>query len=138
MGNSNKRYNDIKFKEYKEQLKALTDDLQNEEMKILTKSVNKGLAFAKDNTPVDTGNMKKSWYTKRARRISNGYEKPLNNSADYSMYVDVGHRIVTKGGETVGFVKGKYITDRTIHIVQKSILDEYKKSIRRLQKKYDK
>ena len=138
MANSNQKYNAIKFKEYKQQLRELAEDLTDEEIVILRKSVNKGLAYAKENTPVDTGFMKDSWYTLKAKRTSNGCEKPLNNSADYSMYVDVGHRVVTKSGETVGFVKGKYITDRTINVVQQSILAEYQKSIRRLQKKHDK
>ena len=53
------------------------------------------LGRAKDNTPVDTGNLRKNWH--RTRPL-NGVVK-VGNSADYAAHVEYGHR--TKSGNPV-------------------------------------
>ena len=135
--NTNERYNQEQFRIYQQQLKNLFVDLEQAELECLTVAVNKGVNFAKKNTPVDTGFMRRSWHSPRGRKLSNGCQKALVNNADYALYVDQGHRQVNKSGETVGFVKGRYITNKTISYVNKELLKELKKKISEVDKKYD-
>jgi hypothetical protein len=60
------------------------------------------------------------------------------NTADYAPYVNYGHRIVNKSGETIGWVKGQFILERTVHRVDKAVLREFRREIERVNRKHDK
>ncbi len=95
--------------------------------------------MAKENTKVISGYMQKSWRATPAIKSNRGeVTKVLVNSADYSSYVNYGHRIVNKSGETIGWVKGQFMLERAVHKVDKVLLQEFRKEIERVNKKHDK
>jgi len=103
----------------------------------LNKAVNIGVADAKNNTPTLSGYMKKSWSSSPTIKTAKGAEKEMFNSMDYSSFVNYGHRVVNGAGDTVGFVKGKFMLDKAIHKVDKALQKEFGKEVERVNKEHD-
>lgn len=143
--NSNKKYNQAALKQYRKELKAMLDDIEYIDIKVLSKSVNIGVGHAKKNTPVGVypnkqgGFMRKSWKSTPLVKTANGaVVKSLVNNADYSSYVNYGHRIVNKNGETIGFVKGQFMLEKAVGVVEKELVKNFKKEVERVSKKHGK
>lgn len=135
---SNYSENKRTIDEFRKELKAMLDDISEIDVRVLNKAVNKGIAVAKRNTPTATGFMRKSWKSTPTVKSGKGAEKSIVNTADYSSYVNDGHRIVNKAGETIGWVKGKYMLEDAIHETEKSMVKDFKEEIERVNKKHDK
>lgn len=137
--NSNRKYNKAALKQFRKELKAMFDDIEDIDKNILNKSVNTGVRHAKNNTNVVSGFMRKSWRSAPAVKTNDGVvTKSLVNSADYSEFVNYGHRIVNKNGETTGFVKGQFILEKAVGVVERELVKNFKKEVERVSKKHDK
>lgn len=135
---SNYRRNKAAIEIFRKELQSMFDDIRDIDIKVLNRSVNEGVKVAKENTPVDTGFMRKSWRSAPAvKSVSGGVTKSLVNSADYSEFINYGHRIVNKGGETVGFRKGKFMLEKAISHAEKTMVKEFGKEVERVNKKHD-
>lgn len=136
---SNYQHNRKEIDQFRKELRAMVGDISVIDAKILNISVNKGLASAKRNTPVDTGFMRKMWGALPLRKVKRkGVEKSIYNAADYSSYVNDGHRAVNQAGETTGWVEGQFMLNKAEKQVRRSLKQEFKKEIERVNKKYDK
>ena len=135
---SNYRRNKALIDKYRKELKAMMNDISEIDQRVLNKAVNIGLADAKRNTPVDTGFMRKSWAVSPTKKTGNGAEKELYNTAFYAPYVNYGHRIVNRSGETVGWVPGKFILEKAVSKVEKQLVEEFRKEVERVNRKHDK
>ena len=60
------------------------------------------LRMTKQNTPVDTGHLKRSWKKEAARKNGNVWCSVVYNTADYAMYVEYGHRTTNHKGWVTG------------------------------------
>lgn len=137
--NSNRKYNQAALKQFRKELKAMFDDIEAIDKNILNKSVNEGVRHAKKDTNVVSGFMKKNWRSAPAVKTNDGVvTKSLVNSADYSSHVNYGHRIVNNKGETIGFVKGQFILEKAVGVVERELVKNFKKEVERLSKKHDK
>lgn len=136
---SNYRTNKAAIDKFRRELKAMLGDISEIDKRVLDKAVSIGLADAKRNTPVVTGFMRRSWHaTPAVKSKSGGVTKTLVNTADYASYVNYGHRIVNKKGETVGFVKGKFILEKAVGKIEKEIIKLFEEEVERVNKKHDK
>lgn len=136
---SNYRRNKAYIEQYRKELKAMLDDVSEIDIKILNKAVNEGVRVAKQNTNVVTSFMRKSWRALPARKRKTGeVTKTMVNSADYSSFVNYGHRVVNRKCETVGFVKGQYMLEKAISKAEKTMVKEFKKEIERVNREHDK
>jgi len=144
---SNYRRNKAFIDKYRKELKAMLDDISEIDKRVLDKAVNEGLADAKRNTPVGQyppssgrvgGFMRKSWAVSPTKKTGNGAEKELYNTAFYAPYVNYGHRIVNRKGETVGWVPGKFILEKAIKKVEKALVRLFEKEVERVNRKHDK
>jgi hypothetical protein len=135
---SNYRANKAAIDKYRRELKSMLGDISEIDSRILTQAVNEGLADAKRNTPVDTGFMRKSWAVSPTKKTGNGAEKELYNTAFYAPYVNYGHRIVNRKGETVGWVPGKFILEKAIKKVEKALVRLFEREVERVNRKHDK
>ncbi|MBS4958413.1 MAG: HK97 gp10 family phage protein [Clostridium sp.] len=137
--NSNRKYNEAAVRQFRKELLSMFDDIEEIDKRVLNTSVNKGVAIAKKNTNVVTGFMRRSWRSAPAVKSKTGeVTKSLVNSADYSEYVNYGHRIVNKLGETVGWVKGQFILEKAVGFIERQLVKEFKNEVERINKKYDK
>lgn len=145
MSSSNYRRNKAFIDKYRKELKAMLGDISQIDVRCLNKAVNVGLADAKRNTPVGQyssgkvgGFMRKSWAATPTVKTASGIEKSLINTADYSSYVNYGHRVVNRKGETIGFVKGKFMLEKAMNKVDKQLVKEFEKEVERVNKEHDK
>ena len=135
---SNYRRNKALIDKYRKELQTMLDDISEIDKRVLNKAVSVGLADAKRNTPVVTGFMRRSWAASPTKKTGNGAEKELYNTAFYAPYVNYGHRIVNRKGETVGWVPGKFILEKAVSKVEKQLVEEFRKEVERVNRKYDK
>lgn len=143
--NSNRKYNEATVKQFRKELLSMLGDIEDIDKKVLNKSVNKGVAYSKKNTPVGVysnkqgGFMRRSWRSAPAVKSKSGnVTKSLVNTADYSSYVNYGHRIVNKFKETIGWVKGQFILEKTIGFIERQLVKDFKEEVERINKKHDK
>ena len=141
--NSNRRYNESMVKQFRKELLSMLGDIEEIDKKVLNKSVNKGIAYAKRNTPVGVypnkqgGFMRRSWKSTPAVKSSSGeVTKSLLNNADYSGYVNYGHRIVNKYGETVGWVNGKFILEKTVGFIERELVKDFREEVERINREH--
>ncbi len=136
---SNYRRNKAEIDKFRKELKSMFNDISEIDVKVLNKAVNDGVKEAKERTNVISGHMRRSWRATPAIKSSNGeVTKTLINTADYAPYVNYGHRIVNKSGETVGWVQGKFILEKVVHKVDKALLEAFRKEVERVNRKHDK
>ncbi len=136
--NANKKAID----EFRKELQAMVDDIREIDLRILDRAVNSGMKYAKNNSPVITGFFRKNWRSAPAvKSKTGGVTKNLVNIAEYSSYVNNGHRIVDKSGNTIGYVKsqkGDHLLERSVIYVGKQLEKEFKKEVEAVQKRHDK
>ena len=167
MSSSNDRRNKAAIDQFRKELMAMVDDIQQIDKKVLNKTVNDGVAYAKRHTPVgkhpnpvtfsvkngpDAGTvvsfkvsnpgvggfLRKSWHKLPTKKSKAGVETELVNTAEYSTYWNYGHRIVTKkGGPTKGFVKGTFVLEKTRGYIEKQLVKEFEKEVKAVQSKHD-
>lgn len=137
---TNKRMNEAYIKKYRRELRAMFGDIAEIDRKVLNKALLRGIRFVKreDVTPVDTSHLQKNWFVSKAVKTSNGVEGELYNNVKYAPYVNYGHRVKNKNGETVGFIKGRFMIERTVHEIDKALTNEFKKEVERVNRKHDK
>ena len=134
---SNYRRNKAAVDQYRRELQSMLDDIREIDVKVLNRAVNEGMAEAKRNTNVITGHLRRSWKSAPAvKRTDGGVTKKLVNTADYAGYYNYGHRIVNSAGETVGFVKGKFVLERTVSFIDKQLVKEFQKEIERVRREH--
>ncbi|WEV37729.1 HK97 gp10 family phage protein [Lactobacillus sp. ESL0677] len=63
----------------------------------------------KANTPVDTGNLRRSWQVDGPHYDGTGWGIKLSNNAEYSSFVENGHR--TRGGGS--WVPGQFFMEKS-------------------------
>lgn len=134
---SNYRRNKAEIDKFRKELKGMFDDIREIDIKVLNKAVNEGVKVAKEKTNVVSNFMRKSWTATPTVKGSNSTEKGFTNSADYAIYVNNGHRIVDKSGNTTGFVKGQFMLEKAVSKVEKTMAQEFNKEVERVNRKHD-
>jgi hypothetical protein len=167
MSSSNYRRNKAAIDQFRKELMAMVEDIQQIDKKVLNKAVNAGAAYAKRRTPVGDhpnpvtfivnngpgvrkvvsfkvknpgvgGFLRKSWHKLPTKKTKAGVETELVNTAEYSTYWNYGHRIVTKKeGPTKGFVKGTFVLEKTRGYIEKQLVKEFEKEVKAVQSKHD-
>ncbi|MCQ5384273.1 HK97 gp10 family phage protein [Hungatella hathewayi] len=167
MSSSNYRRNKAAINQFRKELMAMVEDIQQIDVRVLNKAVNTGIAYAKRNTPVGNhpnpvsftvkngpsegtvvsfkvsnpgvgGFLRKSWHKLPTKKTKSGVEAEVVNNANYASYWNYGHRIVTKkGGPTKGFVKGTFVLEKTAGHVQKQLVKEFEKEVKAVQERHD-
>ena len=167
MSSSNYRRNKAAIDQFRKELMAMVEDIQQIDKKVLNKAVNAGAAYAKRRTPVGDhpnpvtfivnngpgvrkdvsfkvknpeagGFLRKSRHKLPTKKTKAGVETELVNTAEYSTYWNYGHRIVTKkGGPTKGFVKGTFVLEKTRGYIEKQLVKEFEKEVKAVQSKHD-
>ena len=153
--------------QFRRELAAMIDDIRDIDKKVLNKSVNQGVAFAKRNTPVGVhpnpvsftvkhgkyagkevsfkvsnpgvgGKLKESWRKLPTKKSVGVVETEVLNSQFYASYWNDGHRIVTKkGGPIKGFVKGTHVLEKMKSHVARQMVKNFEAEVKAVQKKHD-
>ena len=152
MSSSNYRRNKAAIDQFRKELMAMVEDIQQIDKKVLNKAVNAGAAYAKRRTPVGDhpnpvtfivnngpgvrkvvsfkvknpgvgGFLRKSWHKLPTKKTKAGVETELVNTK--------------KGGPTKGFVKGTFVLEKTRGYIEKQLVKEFEKEVKAVQSKHD-
>lgn len=147
------------FQEMSKTFKELGGDFNTTAERVVTLTTNKAMAVAKDNTPrgqyPDTvefttkdgkrvsfkvtqkmgGTLIKSWHTGNLKKTKRKISKEFNNTAEYAMYVNNGHRIVRKG-VTIGYVNPQYFLEKGLAVAEQAMDKLFQVEVERLKKKH--
>jgi hypothetical protein len=143
---SNQSENAAAIDKYRAELRAMLGDISQIDRKVLTSAVNAGLSDVKKNTPVGQypagsgkigGTMRKGWRSPPVQSAGNGVQKALENNVYYAPYVNDGHRVVNRKGETVGYVEGKHMLERADNVVERAMIQAFNEEIERVKAKHD-
>ena len=92
----------------------------------------------RDNTPVDTGDLRRSWELTGPDKKGNKFEMDLNNPLEYAKYVELGHRqepgrYVPAIGKRLkaDFVKGHYMLRDGTRRLEESLKPAVQKEVRK-------
>lgn len=85
--------------ELSKKLNSLSDDLTKEIQRVINKYGAMLIRDVKLNTPVDSGELRRSWQSKKGHLYYSVY-----NNVHYGIYIEFGHR--TRGGNVV---EGRYM-----------------------------
>lgn len=154
--NSNQRANQAAIKQFRKELEAMVDDIKEVDKVVLNRAMGEGLRAVKPLTPVgvypshvsfDTadgkhvefdvikrtgGALRREWRRTRVFKSGNGVKAKLYNNVEYASYVNYGHRIVNKSGETIGWVNGKFFLEKAIYKIDKAIEREFRREVERV------
>lgn len=105
------------MKSYEDLERVFNKGLKEWQNKILEREANKigmkAMAEIKRLTPVDTGTLRRRWYIRVVRNRDDVIIYICNNT-EYAAAVNYGRRI-SRGGKSVGRVKGRYMLERGIY-----------------------
>lgn len=123
---------------FRRELAAYLDDISSIDIKVLNKTINAALAQAKLLSPVDTGYLRRSWFIDPAKKTAfNNVEGNLFNIAEYAAFVNYGHRVKNRDGETVGFVEGKFFLEKSVDMAESIMVELFKKELKRVKSKHE-
>ena len=141
MSSMNYSANKQAIDKFRKELMSMVDDIQEIDIRVLNRAVNAGVRYAKNNSPVITGWYRKNWRSAPAVKVvGGGTTKTLVNSADYSSFVNYGHRTVDGNGNTTGYIKsqaGDHLLERTVIYAGKQMEKEFAKEVEAVQKRHD-
>lgn len=143
---SNQSENTAAIDKYRKELKTMLGDISQIDKTVLTRAVNAGLTDVKKNTPVGKypagsgkvgGTLRKGWHSTPTLPAENGVQKALENNVYYAPYVNDGHRVVNRNGETVGYVEGQHFLEHADNVVEKAMVRQFNAEIERVKKTHD-
>lgn len=141
--NSNQRANQKAIEKYRKELEAMVGEIRTIDEKILNRAMNEGLKQVKQLTPAGVyknrtgGTLRRNWSRTRVFKTQTYVTATLYNNTGYALYVNYGHRVVNKNGETIGWVNGKFMLEKSLYRIEKTLEREFRKEIERINKQYD-
>lgn len=160
MTSSNQRRNKAIMDKWIKELRQLPDEFDNMSESLLNDTVSVAEIYAKDLTPVVTGDARAKWQTKKAYKVANGFRARLFNNSEYIGYINNGHRMephfvpgewvgdrfdynpFSKDGVVMGsktkYVKGKFMLEKASGRAEKWMIKQADSRIERIKRKYEK
>ena len=127
------------FSQFRAALVELGADLDKSAQHVVSQMANVGLNVTKKNTPIGDysgdvyfitewgkpvhfkvhsgkvgGTLRRGWKKTATHKEGNDWVSGFNNNVVYAIYINNGHRVVSRWGETTGFVKGKRMLEQGI------------------------
>ncbi|MCI6886313.1 MAG: HK97 gp10 family phage protein [Lachnospiraceae bacterium] len=151
--------------QFRNELRAMLDDICEIDKDVLNQAMNDGVIFAERRTPVgfypnhvefmvkrgpDAGKivsfdvkgrvggfLKKNWHKLPTKKSASGVEAELVNTAEYASYWNDGHRIVDRHGVTHGIQEGTYVLEKTGDYIEKRMIVLFARKVKEVQEKHD-
>lgn len=148
------------FKELNRAFQMLGGDLNASGERIVTLAANKAMGVAKENTPVGNysgdvnfttsdgkkvsfvaekrvgGNLKRSWHMDGVKKKKREISRKFYNNANYAGFVNDGHRIVNKKGETIGLTVPQRFLEKGVEAGEQALEKLFEIEVGRIKKKH--
>ncbi len=124
------------FEHFIKSLERLNADLDDVARRVVNRAVNEGMAVTikatpprKDSKRIFSGTLKKGWIQNPAQRVLNGWEGGYSNNVEYGIYVNFGHRIVSKG-KTIGYLPGQFFLEEGVNHARRNMEHYFRSEIK--------
>lgn len=125
--------------EFKDKLNQVVNEYTETAEKHLKRAGNKLKKLAKENSPVKSGKLAKSWNGKITGISTDEIQYELKNKSKVYHLVERGHTQKDHKGNTIGFVQGKHFFENTVQVFENSdvMKNELQKFFDDIKKKLD-
>ena len=103
--------------------------------KFLLQMADRILARVKPRTPVDTGELKRSWELGEVLGEGKNISVEILNGMEYGTDIEYGHRIVVDGSE-VGWYEGRFMLKISIDEIRKQMPARYQMEFKKFCKEH--
>lgn len=130
------------FERYRKQLEMLLADTDESAKRVVSRMTDLGLNVTKKNTPVGQytdgrqgGTLRRGWLKTPTCKAGKAFISGYANNVEYGIYVNNGHRIVSRDGRTTGYVKGKRMLEQGIDTARRNTEQIFNAEIARVKRK---
>ncbi|MDR2932888.1 MAG: HK97 gp10 family phage protein [Oscillospiraceae bacterium] len=150
------------FARFREQLLQAGGECDESARRVVSRMADVGLAETKKNTPVGVydkevifvakkprlrivqfttsfkkqgGTLRRGWLKSKTRKAGNSWVSGYENSVEYAIYVNNGHRVVNKDKITVGYVKGVRMLEQGMNEARRQAESLFRLEIQRVKNK---
>lgn len=152
--------NSRNFAQFKKQLELLLADTDDSARRVVSRIADVGLKGTIQNTPVGQysrtvffytrwgqqvsftirskpqgGTLRKAWRKAKTRKAGRSWVSGYENNTEYAMFVNNGHRLVNRLGETTGYVKGVRMLEQGMDTAEKRMSAIFEEEIARVKAK---
>ena len=106
--------------EFQEKLNDVVNEYTETAEKHLKRAGNKLKKLAKENSPVKSGKLAKSWKSKITGISTDEIQYELKNKSKVYHLVERGHVQKDRRGNAIGFVQGKHFFENTVQAFENS------------------
>lgn len=103
------------FDEFERKLNKIINEAPEVIEKFLAEIADETIAETQLNTPVITGNLRRSWGRSDVKREGNNFSVEVGSNLDYAEAVEYGHKVGKNG-----FVKGQFILTNEVEYAKKN------------------
>ncbi len=128
----------IDYKElsaYASSITVMKKDFNKFLRKFLLEMAERILARVKPRTPVDTGELKRSWELGEVQGMGKNISVEILNGMEYATDIEYGHRIVVDGSE-VGWYEGRFMLKISIDEIRKQMPARYQVEFKKFCKEH--
>lgn len=112
------------FVEYAEKFKGLEKEFELFLKKWMTQQASNLVVRTKEKTPVDTGNLRNSWYFENYKRSGNKAQIEINNSADYASFIEFG----TPARPNWKWADGAHMLTKSLFEIEQTMPNDFDKA----------
>ena len=123
------------FTKFKKQLEKLNANLDDSARRMVNSMAYVGLEVTKKNTPEITGWLRGNWIKNKTRKVGGSYTAGYSNNVEYGVYVNNGHRVVNKSGETLRWKNGKRMLEQGINEAKRQLYTLFQNEVARVKRK---
>lgn len=111
-----------------ERIKAAASESEMDEFYtgLLDEMMNGLVGDVKYRTPVDSGHLRRNWFTTKAKRSGKHYRAEIFNNIEYAPWVENGHRKIIHG-KFHGWHKGRFMLRDSLFDLQREAPDFIKR-----------
>lgn len=114
------------LEEFQEKLKLIERRAPDRILDKLDDEGKKLVKAVRGNMPKKTGKLRKGVKALPVEKVRGGYQKGVTNKSPHYHLVERGHRKISKTGQELGWVDGKFYLERTVTEQEDPIMNELK------------
>lgn len=135
------RLNEQNMSKFRKQLESCFIELDTVPRKVVSRMADVGMAVTIPNTPTNKspyvigGTLRKAWRKTKVHKVDNAIVSGYENNTHYAIYVNNGHRVVTKNGVTVGWAPPFHMLEQGVNAARRQTETIFRQEVAKIKRK---
>lgn len=129
------RLNEQNMSRFRKQLESCFIELDTVPRKVVSRMADVGMAATKLNTPARTEYLRNRWRKTKVHKVGNAFVSGYENNTHYAIYVNNGHRVVTKDKVTVGWVPPVKMLEQGVNAARRQTETIFRQEVAKIKRK---